>query len=137
VRFLDKEKFPVKVLMWIAISEQGMSEPFFIESKSESINSGVYINECLQKRLLTFIKQKNRGLNYIFWPDLAGAHTSKVTIKRMQENINFVPPKVNPPNVPQARPIEYFWGCLSQKVYEGGWQAKTSTMLIERKLSKS
>ena len=39
---------------------------------------------------------------------------------------------LNPPNVPQARPIENFRGCLAQKVYEGGWEAKTEQRLIDR-----
>ena len=42
----------------------------------------------------------------------------------MEEYVNFVAKTSNPPNVPQARPIENFWGCLAHKVYEGGWQAK-------------
>ena len=50
----------------------------------------------------------------------------------MDENVKFVPKDINPPNVPQARPIENFWGCLSQKVYEGGWEAKTEQHLIHR-----
>ena len=37
-----------------------------------------------------------------------------------------------PPNVPQARPIENFWGHLAQKVYEGDWQATTEQVLIDR-----
>ena len=35
---------------------------------------------------------------------------------------------LGPPNVP--RPIENFLGCLAQKVYEGGWEAKTEQHLI-------
>jgi hypothetical protein len=31
----------------------------------------------------------------------------------------------NPLNVPQTRPIENLWGILAQKIYEGGWEAKT------------
>ena len=33
---------------------------------------------------------------------------------------------MNPPNVPQARPIESYWGCLVSKVYEGDWEVKKS-----------
>lgn len=132
VRFLGHEKFPGKVLMWIAISERGMSQPYFAPSKSFSVNKNVYINECLEKRLLPFIRNKHRGVDYIFWPDLARAHTAKDTVEWMKRNIKFVPIEVNPPNVPQARPIENFWGCLSQKVYEGGWTAATSDQLIAR-----
>ena len=43
----------------------------------------------------------------------------------MNENVKFIPKDINPPNVPQARPIENFWGCLAKKVYEGGWEDKT------------
>jgi len=43
---------------------------------------------------------------------------------------------MNPPNVPQARPIENFWGCLAQKVYEGGREAETEEQLIRRIKSK-
>lgn len=132
VRFLGQQKFPPKLLVWIAISEQGSSQPFFALSKHETINSEVYINECLQSRLLPFISKHHRDGGYTFWPDLARAHTSKAAIAWMKDNVQFVPPETNPPNVPQARPIENFWGCLSQKVYEGGWQAKTKEDLMRR-----
>ena len=29
----------------------------------------------------------------------------------------------NPPNVPQLRPIEDFWGVMKQEGYRGGWVA--------------
>ena len=41
-------------------------------------------------------------------------------------------PQINPPNVPQARPIENCWDCLAQKVYEGCWEDKTEQQLIRR-----
>ena len=54
----------------------------------------------------------------------------------MNKNVEFVPKRLNPPNVPQARPIENFWGCLAKKVYEGDWEAKTEQQLISRVESK-
>ena len=54
----------------------------------------------------------------------------------MDENVKFVPKDINPPNFPQVRPIENFWGCLAQKVYEGGWEAKNEQQLIRRIKSK-
>ena len=54
----------------------------------------------------------------------------------MDENVKFLSKYINPPNVPQARPIENFWVCLAQKVYEGGWEAKTEQQLIRRIKSK-
>ena len=50
----------------------------------------------------------------------------------MEENLHFVERTSNPPNVPQARPIENLWGILAQKVYEGGWKARTQQELICR-----
>ena len=77
VRFLGEEKFPGMLLMWIAISERGISEPFFARTRSETITSELYISECLEKRLLPFILNKHRGTSYLFWPDLARAHTQR------------------------------------------------------------
>ena len=51
----------------------------------------------------------------------------------MGENVKFVPKEINPPNVPRARPIENFWNCSVQKVYEGG---KTEQHLICRIVCK-
>ncbi|XP_065658544.1 uncharacterized protein LOC136083064 [Hydra vulgaris] len=127
VRFIGKEKVPKKLLMWIAISDRGMSEPLFRTSKTVAINSSIYINECLEKRLLPFIHKYHGDFNYLFWPDLASllAHYSKDSLNWMDQYVYYVDKEPNPPNVPQARPIENFWGHLAQKVYEGDRQAST------------
>ena len=55
----------------------------------------------------------------------------------MDENVNFVPKEINPPNVPQARPIEiYYYAVWHKKDYEGGWDAKAEQQLIRRIESK-
>jgi hypothetical protein len=43
----------------------------------------------------------------------------------MDEFINYVQKEINPQNILKARPIENFWSCLVQKVYENGWEANT------------
>ena len=83
-----------------------------------------------EKKLLPFIYEYHGDLNYIFWPDLASAHYSSMTVQWMQENVNFVEKKLNPPNVPQARPIENFWACLAQNVFFRWMEAKTEQELI-------
>ena len=60
----------------------------------------------------------HQDLDYMFWPDLASSHYSGATVDWMEKNINYVAKRLNPPNFPQFRPIENFWGILSQKVYE-------------------
>ncbi|XP_065668006.1 uncharacterized protein LOC136088249 [Hydra vulgaris] len=132
VRYIGKEKFPKKLLMWIAISDRGMSEPLFRTSKAVAINSSIYNNECLEKRLLPFIHKYDGDFNYLFWSDLASFHYSKDSQNWMDQYVYYVDKKSNPPNVPQARPIENFWGHLAQKVYEGDWQASTEQVLINR-----
>ena len=84
----------------------------------------------MNARMLPFIREHHQDSNYIFWSDLASCHYSKQTVAWMDENVKFVPKDINPPNVPQARPIENVWGCLAQKVYEGGWETKTEQQLI-------
>ena len=118
--------------MWVAISNRGMPIPYFSPSKSVAVNTEIYINECLQQRLLPFIHKHHSDLNFQFVHGLAGAHFSIGTNALMNENLPFVNNTTNPPNVPQARPIENLWGILAQKVYEGGWEAKTQQELISR-----
>ena len=89
----------------------------------------IYISESFEPVLLSFINEYHSNINYIFWPRLARAHHSKETQARLNEKVIYVPKHLNPPNVPQARPIEYFWGFLTQKVYEVGWEAKTKQEL--------
>ena len=132
IRFIGKEKFPKKVLVWLAISDRGISKPFIQPSGAVAINSSIYVDKCLNKLLLPFIQEHHADLKYIFWPDLASAHYSIETKTWLDKNVYYVDKRINPPNVPQARPIENFWGCLSQKVYEGGWQTTTEEELISR-----
>ena len=65
VCFVGKEKFLKKLLMWIAISDCGMSKPLFHISKAVAINTSIYINQCLGKRL-PFILKYYSDLNYLF-----------------------------------------------------------------------
>ena len=49
-----------------------------------------------------------------------------------KNDIYFVPRDHNPPNSPQIRPIENFFGILKQHVYAGNWSAKSREALICR-----
>ena len=41
-----------------------------------------------------------------------------------QNGIAYVEKDENPPNAPQIRLIENYWGILKMKGYEGNWSAK-------------
>ena len=109
-----------------------MSEPSLHTFTTVAINTSTYINECLEKQLLPFIHKYHDNFNYLFLQDLASSHYSKDSLNWMDEYVNYVDKESNPPNVPQAQPIENFWGHLVQKVCEGGWQASTEQVLIDR-----
>ena len=67
------------------------------------------------------------------WPDLAKAHYSNIVQQCLTEkNIPFVSRVDNPPNVPQARPIETVWTVLERKMYEKNREAKNIDHLIKR-----
>ncbi|CAF1559357.1 unnamed protein product [Rotaria magnacalcarata] len=54
-----------------------------------------------------------------------------------RKNVPIVHKLDNPPNVPQARPMETVWSLLEQKVYEHNWQAKSIDSLARRVRKKS
>lgn len=128
-KFIQKTKFPGKVLLWLAISENGVSEPVFFKG-GLAVNAQVYNDKCLPA-LRKFIEKYHQEEKIIFWPDLASSHYAKRTIENLKNNkIDFVPKEMNPPNVPQLRPIETFWANLKRKVYENGYRAKNVDSLI-------
>lgn len=132
VKFKTKSKYESKILVWLAISPKGMSRAY-IASSGLAINTNIYVNKCLRLRLLPFINQHYKDGQYIFWPDKASCHYSEGTINFLREkNINFVDKEMNPPNIPEARPIEDFWKELKDAVYEKGWEASNIKELRSR-----
>jgi hypothetical protein len=132
IKLKFKKKFEPKLMLYIVISENGISKPYFKPS-GLAINQETYEKECLVKILIPFIKKYHFKDNYIFWPDKAPAHYSKKSIEFFNNNnIPFIPKDHNPTNLPQCHPIEDFFGILSQKVYQKGWKAKNIHQLQNR-----
>jgi len=65
-KFRKKAKFEKKLLVWICFSEKGISKPFFLPS-GLAINQSIYLNECIVKRLIPFIKTYHSDDKYLFW----------------------------------------------------------------------
>ena len=127
-----KKKFAPKFLIWMAMSSKGVSNVYVHKSK-QAITTDIYLDECINKRLLPFIEKHYKRNNYIFWTDKGSAHYTDVVIERLRtKNINVVTKSNNPPNVPQARPIETLWSLLEQKIYARNWQAKNLDSLARR-----
>lgn len=100
------EKFSKKAMVWQAICECGkVSKPFVT---TQTMKADTYIKECLNRRLLPMIREHDGPV--LFWPDLASVHYSKATLSWYRDNrVDYVPKEMNPPNCPEARPIETFW----------------------------
>jgi hypothetical protein len=131
-KFLPKSGRPSK------ISDKQVKALVKSVNNKTGISQGPYLNECLRKRLLPFINKHHQNDNILFWPDLASSHYSNQVQQFLQtNNVNYVRRHQNPPNVPQARPIESLWSLLEQKVYEGAWEAKSLDQLAKRIILKA
>ena len=99
-------KFEPKLLVWMAVSQKGISS-IYVHRSTIAIKQETYLHDCIRKRLLSFINRHHKNDNVLFWPDLASSHYSKQVQEFLQaNNIKFVQRQQNPPNFPQARPIE-------------------------------
>jgi transposase len=106
-------KFPKKHLVWQAICTCGKKSRAFITTGT--INKEIYQKECLEKRLLPFIRSHTD--NPLFWPDLASCHYAKTVMKWYEDNnVNIVPKTANPPNCPELRPIERYWALIKREL---------------------
>ena len=118
VKFNRKHKYEMKLLVWIAMSPRGISEPFIIAS-GNAVDQFVCRDNSLAPRLLPFIKKNHSYGNYIFWPDQAACHYAEHSLDFLCENLIHHVVKVdNPASLSEVRPIEDFWLILKAKVYE-------------------
>ena len=125
VKYIPVKKFERKMLVWICISDKGVSAPIFRQT-GMAVNQMVYM-ECIKHGVILFIQQHHSDGNYKLWPD----HTMPITwlpiIEPIKSNLSE-----NPANVPEVRVIEDFWSNLKGKVYENGWVAENLDKLKNR-----
>jgi hypothetical protein len=123
IKYTPVKKFEQKLLVWLVISERGISAPI-IRKSGLAVNQTVYL-EFLKSGVIPFINQHHSDGNYKFWPDLASSHYANTVVSYLNDqNIKFVQKHENPANVPEVRPIEDFWSILKGKVYQNGWRAR-------------
>ena len=127
VRFTRKKKFPDKLLVWMVISDHGISKPYFLKSKM-AMKGEIYRDHCIKDILAPFLQKHHADGKFFFWPDFASRHYAKATLNLLEElNIPYIPKQCNPPNCPQLRPIETFWARLKQKSLMEGGKDETKT----------
>ena len=62
----------------------------------------------------------------IFWADLVSVHYSRKTRNWLEaNNVSYVAKDMNPPNVPELRPIERYWSALKGKLRNDGHITKS------------
>ena len=121
-QFMCAKKYEEKVLVSLIISPKGTSKPMFFEI-GQAINKQAYIG-CVRKRLIPLINEHYKNEEYLFWQDLASSHYANEVVSFLNaNNIKCLPKVKNPPNLPEARQIEDFWGQFKRLVYEDNWQA--------------
>lgn len=127
-KYKSMDKFGKKLLLWQAICSCGLKSRAFVTSST--LNSDVYIKECLQARLLPFYRKHN--VPCWFWPDLASCHYSKKTMDWYTlRRVNFIPKTLNPPNCPQFRPIEKFWAIGKGYLRKSGKTINSAKELVK------
>ena len=67
VKYRPIVKFEKKLLVYICMSDKGISTPVFRES-GYVVNKEIYLNE---KKVVSFIGKHHSCGDYVFWPDLA------------------------------------------------------------------
>ena len=73
IKFIQKQKFKPHLLVWLAISPRGISNPYIHRSKI-AIREEIYLKQCIRGHLLPFIKNHHQNDDILFWPDLASLH---------------------------------------------------------------
>ena len=128
IKYTPVKKFESKLLVWVVISERGISPPIFQKS-GLAVNQTIYL-KFIKRGVIPFINKHHSDGNYKFWPDLASSHYANSVVNYMNaQNVKFVQKQENPANVPEVRPIEDFWSILKGKVYENGWRAENLDLL--------
>ena len=115
--------------VWIAISNQGISEPFICPV--DDLTTKEYAEECVENILVPFIKENHDLEDTVLWSDgnKFGCKKSVTTILK-NEGIQFVDKDDNPGN--RVKCFSYFWTMLKDQVYRNNWIASDDDDLEKR-----
>lgn len=132
VRYNLEIKYEDKLPVSCCISPRGISRLYIHKSK-QAVDRYGYIS-ILKKTLLPVVSSFYKKYTYfVFWPDLARIHYAKEVLDFLKLNkIKVVLEKINPANLPEARPIENFWGDLKRLVYAKNWIVSDLNQLERR-----
>ena len=115
--FFEKEKFPLKVMVWCGMTFNGVTRVVVLPEKT-SFDSNFYVN-----KVLPVIKEDGIQLigdDFLFQHDGATSHTSKFTKNSFQEaGITMLRNNGWPPNSPDLSPMDYFfWNEVASNMHK-------------------
>lgn len=128
-KYVLQDKYAKKMMIWQTICSCGKKSRSFVTNAT--MTSDLYVKECLQKRLLPFIRSHN--CRVVFWPDLASCHYAKSTMAWYEKNgVEVLTKNMNPPNCPQLRPIEIFWAIVKRSLKKNGGASKDIASMTKK-----
>jgi hypothetical protein len=83
IRFKKRKKFEQKVLVWVALSPHGLSGAL-IKKSGYAINAERYLDQCIRRRLIPYLRANYPNGGYVFWPDQASFHNAKAVINHLR-----------------------------------------------------
>ena len=90
VKFKTKMKVEPKLLVWMTVSQKGISS-IYVHRSAIANKQETDLHDRIRKGLLPFINRHHKNDNVLFWPDLASSHYSKQGQEFLQaNNIKFV-----------------------------------------------
>ena len=89
------------------------------------------MNECIQKKVVTFIEKYHSYGDCVFLPDLVTSHCAK-TVVNYAKLKNFVKKEYYPANMSEIYLIEDLCGILKCKLYQNGLQDRNLNQLRNR-----
>ena len=96
VKFKRTQKYSAMVMVWIALCEKGISEPFFAK-QHQSVNEETHLEHCIKGHWMPFVNRYHDPNKVLFWPDLASSHYASRVIDFFDEQkIELVPKEKNP-----------------------------------------
>ena len=116
----DRSHFPKSVMISAAVSMLGKTSLYLIE-QGVRVNSEYYCDGVLSQLIPDMIALS--GGNFIFQQDGARSHTSRHTIRYIDEHLpdsaDLLLPEDWPPHSPDLNPLDYsIWSSLANKVFK-------------------
>ena len=115
-----KSQFPKSIMISAAVSKLGKTSLYIIE-QGVRIDSEYYCSSLLSQ-LIPDMNALSPNEDYIFQQDGARSHTSKYTMRYLDDNLpqdaQLLLPEDWPPHSPDLNPMDYgIWSSLATKVF--------------------